>query len=152
MEETCQTRIAFRRTIDGIYNHSWRANRGSSWIWVPKPIALGGSEYPARAEEIRREGWKANRVFGLRPPPPQTKTIFLYLICHDFRKIIGRIKIFEKCTSDAVAHGVRLLPPHRTALGVPAAVGHGGRGAAHSRQYWPVGSVPNAAAHGVRKS
>jgi hypothetical protein len=32
------------------------------------------------------------------------------------KKIIGRIKIFEKCTSDAVAHGVRLLPPHRTAL------------------------------------
>jgi hypothetical protein len=42
--------------------------------------------------------------------------IFLYLICHDFRKIIGRIKIFEKCTSDAAAHGVRLPPPHRTAL------------------------------------
>jgi hypothetical protein len=42
--------------------------------------------------------------------------IFLYLICHDFRKIIGRIKIFKKCTSDAAAHGVRLLPPHHTTL------------------------------------
>jgi hypothetical protein len=36
---------------------------------------------------------------------------FLYLICHDFRKIIGRIKIFDKCTSNA-----RLLPPYRTTL------------------------------------
>jgi hypothetical protein len=61
--------------------------------------------------------------------------IFLYLICHDFRKIIGRIKIFDECTSDAVAHGVRLLSPHPTALGVPTAAGHGGRGAANGRQY-----------------
>jgi hypothetical protein len=43
--------------------------------------------------------------------------IFLYLICHDFRKIIGQINIFDKCIYDAVAHGVRLLPPHPTALG-----------------------------------
>jgi hypothetical protein len=42
--------------------------------------------------------------------------IFLYLICHDFRKINGRIKIFEKCTSGAVPHGGRLLPPYPTAL------------------------------------
>jgi hypothetical protein len=27
-----------------------------------------------------------------------------------------------------------------TSLGVPAAVGHGVRGAANGRQYWPVGS------------
>jgi hypothetical protein len=38
------------------------------------------------------------------------------------------------------------------ALGVPAAVGHGGRGAANGRHYWPVGPGPNAATHGVRKS
>jgi hypothetical protein len=31
--------------------------------------------------------------------------IYIYLICHDFRKINGRIKIFDKCTSGAVAHG-----------------------------------------------
>jgi hypothetical protein len=36
--------------------------------------------------------------------------IFLYLFCHDFRKINGRIKIFEKCTSAAVPHGVKSLP------------------------------------------
>jgi hypothetical protein len=64
---------------------------------------------------------------------------------------MGRIKIFEKCTSDAVAYGVRLLP-HHTTLGVPTGAGHDGRGAANSQQYWPVGPVPNAAAHGVRKS
>jgi hypothetical protein len=41
---------------------------------------------------------------------------FLYLFCHYFRKIIGRIKIFDKCIYDAVVHGVRLLPPHPAAL------------------------------------
>jgi hypothetical protein len=46
--------------------------------------------------------------------PPHTHIIFLYLICHDFRKINGRIKIFEKCTSGVVAHGGRLLPPRGT--------------------------------------
>jgi hypothetical protein len=73
---------------------------------------------------------------------------FLYLICHDFRKIAVRIKIFDKCTSDAVA---RLLLSYRRALGVPTAAGHGGRGAANGRQHWLVGPVPNAAAHGLRK-
>jgi hypothetical protein len=33
------------------------------------------------------------------------KNFFIYLICHDFRKIIGRTKILEKYTSSAVAHG-----------------------------------------------
>jgi hypothetical protein len=42
--------------------------------------------------------------------------------------------------------------PWPTGLGVPAAVGHYGRGAANGRQYWLVGPGPNAAAHGVRKS
>jgi hypothetical protein len=49
-------------------------------------------------------------------PPTPRPNFFIYLICHDFRKIIGRIKIFDKCTSDAVAHSVRLLPPCRTVL------------------------------------
>jgi hypothetical protein len=44
------------------------------------------------------------------------RRIFLYLICHDFRKIIARTKILEKYTSGVVAHGIRLLPPHPTAL------------------------------------
>jgi hypothetical protein len=30
---------------------------------------------------------------------------FIYLIYHNFRKINGRIKIFDKCTFGAVAHG-----------------------------------------------
>jgi hypothetical protein len=79
------------------------------------------------------------------------ESFFLNLICHDFGKIVGRIKIFDKCTSDIVAHDFRLLLPYRRALGVPTAAGHGGRGAANGRQHWPVGPVPNAAAHGVRK-
>jgi hypothetical protein len=33
--------------------------------------------------------------------------IFIYLVCHDFRKINCRIKIFEKCTSGVVLHGGR---------------------------------------------
>jgi hypothetical protein len=47
-----------------------------------------------------------------------------------------------------------------TALGVPAAVGHGVRGASNGRQYWPMGSgsavvatsgrIPAAVAHGSR--
>jgi hypothetical protein len=61
---------------------------------------------------------------------------FIYLICHDFRKIIGRIKILEKYTSGTVAHGAW---PRR-------------QGAANGRQYWPVGPGPDAAAHSVRKS
>jgi hypothetical protein len=35
------------------------------------------------------------------------KRIFLYLFRHDFRKINGRIKIFEKCTSGAAPYGGR---------------------------------------------
>jgi hypothetical protein len=31
--------------------------------------------------------------------------LFIYLICHDFRKIIGPTKILKKYTSSAVAHG-----------------------------------------------
>jgi hypothetical protein len=61
---------------------------------------------------------------------------FIYLICHDFRKIIGRIKILEKYTSGTVAHGAW---PRR-------------QGAANGRQYWPVGPGPDAVAHSVRKS
>jgi hypothetical protein len=47
---------------------------------------------------------------------PKTRN-FLYLFCHDFRKINGRIKIFEKCTSGVVPHGGRLLPSWGTAAG-----------------------------------
>jgi hypothetical protein len=56
--------------------------------------------------------------------------IFVYLICHDFRKINGRIKIFEKCTSGAAPHDVKSLPPWGTTAGVrfrrQGGVGRGG--------------------------
>jgi hypothetical protein len=51
--------------------------------------------------------------------------IFLYLIYHDFSKINGRFKIFDKYTSGAVAHGT---------LSFCRRVGH-----ANGRQSWPVG-------------
>jgi hypothetical protein len=54
--------------------------------------------------------------------------IFLYLIFHDFRKIIGGIKIFDKCTSDAVApRRLESLPPRATAVGEQPTVGSTGR-------------------------
>jgi hypothetical protein len=35
--------------------------------------------------------------------------------------------MFDKCTSDAVAHGVKLLPSHSMALSPRRAMGRGGR-------------------------
>jgi len=35
---------------------------------------LGVTGYPARPEEIRREGWHARRVSRTRPPSPLSKT------------------------------------------------------------------------------
>jgi hypothetical protein len=55
--------------------------------------------------------------------PPQwvrekmERIFFIYLICHDFRKINGRTKIFKKCISGAVPQGVKSLPPWDTAAG-----------------------------------
>jgi hypothetical protein len=46
----------------------------------------------------------------------QERKLFLYLICHDFRKINDGIKIFDKCTSGVVPQSSRLLPPYPTAL------------------------------------
>ncbi|CAN6302031.1 unnamed protein product [Urochloa humidicola] len=63
----------FGRSIEEIFNHSWRACGGSEWIWIPKPALLGERGFPARSEEIRREGWKARRLFRVHPPPPITK-------------------------------------------------------------------------------
>jgi hypothetical protein len=75
--------------------------------------------------------------------------IFLYLICHDFQKIIGRIKFFDKCTSDAVAHGVRLLPPHPRRE-VPAAVGSGDRSQIPAPTLLARRQKPAAERHGDR--
>jgi hypothetical protein len=49
-------------------------------------------------------------------PPCSPAEFFIYLICHDFRKINGRTKIFEKYTSGAVAHGSCLPPPYPRVL------------------------------------
>jgi hypothetical protein len=83
--------------------------------------------------------------------------IFLYLICHDFRKIIRRIKIFEKCKSDA-GYGVRILPPYRTTLGVlpPRATAAGetptvGRWGQYLTPRPMASGNPSARGHGVRK-
>jgi hypothetical protein len=46
---------------------------------------------------------KLGRSYSLLPTQ-LLREIFLYLICHDFRKLIGRIKILEKYTSGDVAH------------------------------------------------
>jgi hypothetical protein len=42
---------------------------------------------------------------------------FLYLFYHDFAKIYGPAQILQKCTSGAVAHGVRDITPRAAALG-----------------------------------
>jgi hypothetical protein len=60
--------------MEDIFNHSRRAARESNWVWIAKPIALGGEEFPARPDEIRREGGRAKRLFRIHPPPPTRKT------------------------------------------------------------------------------
>jgi hypothetical protein len=62
----------------------------------------------------------------------QVDEFFLYLFCHDFRKIKGRIKNFEKNTSGAVP-----------------TVGHDVRGGANGQLYWPVG--PDSCRYGARQ-
>jgi hypothetical protein len=56
--------------------------------------------------------------------------IFVYLICYDFRKINGRIKIFEKCTTGAAPHDVKSLPPWGTTAGAGFGARAGWGGAA----------------------
>jgi hypothetical protein len=64
----------FGRSLDDIFNHSWRPTRKEVWIWVAKPMMVGAQEYPARPEEIRREGWRARRVFRVKQPPPLVRS------------------------------------------------------------------------------
>jgi hypothetical protein len=64
----------FGRSLDDIFNHSWRPTRKEVWIWVAKPMVVGAQEYPARPEEIRREGWRARRVFRVKQPPPLVRS------------------------------------------------------------------------------
>jgi hypothetical protein len=35
---------------------------------------MGAQEYPARADEVRREGWRARRVTRVNLPPPLTQS------------------------------------------------------------------------------
>lgn len=64
----------FGRSIEDLFNHSWRAVREPAWIWVPKPILLVGIGYPAHDEEVRREGWKARHLVRVHPPSPLTRS------------------------------------------------------------------------------
>jgi hypothetical protein len=56
--------------MEDIFNHSRRAERASKWLWIAKSITLGRGEFPARPDEIRRDGWKAKRLIRIHPPPP----------------------------------------------------------------------------------
>ncbi|CAL5084352.1 unnamed protein product [Urochloa decumbens] len=60
----------FGSCVEDIFAHSWRPILESKWIWVPKPVLLGGISFPARSEEIRREGWRAKRLTRVPPPRP----------------------------------------------------------------------------------
>jgi hypothetical protein len=71
--------------------------------------------------------------------------IFLYLICHDFRKINGRIKIFDKCIFGVVAHCI-----WRTTLGETPTVGSTGRWGQAPADVATGGRSPSVVAHGGR--
>ena len=63
-------KFVFGHSIGDLFGHSWQADSGPRWIWIPKPALLGEEGYPARLDEIRREGWRARKVFRVRLPPP----------------------------------------------------------------------------------
>lgn len=65
---------AYGRSMGESFNHSWRMDGGSVGVWIPKPAVLGEQGFPARGEEIRREGWCARRLVRVRPPPPIFKS------------------------------------------------------------------------------
>jgi hypothetical protein len=60
----------FGRSIGDLFGHSWRPSPVWKWVWIAKPVGMGGDEHPARPEEIRREGWCARRV--VRVPSPSS--------------------------------------------------------------------------------
>jgi hypothetical protein len=85
---------------------------------------------------------------------------FLYLFCHDFRKIICGIKIFDKCTSDDVARVTLLppsprrlesLPPRATAAGEPPTVGSTGRWGQYLMPRPTASGKPSTKGHDVMK-
>jgi hypothetical protein len=71
--EDCKGGKVLCRSMEDIFNHSRRAARESNWVWIAKPIALGGEEFPARPDEIRRDGGRAKRLFRIHPPPSTRK-------------------------------------------------------------------------------
>jgi hypothetical protein len=83
-------------------------SRGCSRGPAPAARPPEAVEALCRSTRSRRLAAAGSNAFG---------EFFLYLLCHDFRKINGRIKIFEKCTSDTVPYGGRLLPPCATEPG-----------------------------------
>ena len=66
--------LAFGRSVEDIFAHSWHVEPRSRWVWMRKPAIAGDAEYPARVEEVRREGWRARRLVRTHPPPPLTKS------------------------------------------------------------------------------
>ena len=63
----------FGYSISNLYARSRRAEPKEKWIWLPKPALFGEVGYPARPEEIQRQGWQA-RHSRVQPPPPLVKT------------------------------------------------------------------------------
>jgi hypothetical protein len=80
---------------------------------------VGPGSYTASRSDLRRL-----LTNNLVQPAPDHEFFYIYLFIHDFRKIYGPIKIFEKCTSGVVP---QFLPPWATAFGVPPTVGSAGR-------------------------
>jgi hypothetical protein len=78
------------------------SSRSPVWTWPPpSPPAWRSCPHRRRPRLLRDRAWVE---------------FFLYLICQDFRKINGRIKIFDKCTFGAIPHGGRLPLPYPTSL------------------------------------
>jgi hypothetical protein len=93
-------------------------SQAQDWIPIPNPSS---SQQCWSAGWASSSSWEVECGSGQDVAGPNPRIIawvgiFLYLICHDFWKINGRIKIFDKCTAGAVPYGGRLLPPYSTAL------------------------------------
>jgi hypothetical protein len=83
---------------------------GASAGWLMGRPVIGGlvvcfSLLPAWAVIIG-SNCVAQRGTSAPQAVKHSSEFFIYLICYDFRKIKGRFKIFDKCTSGVVAYGV----------------------------------------------
>lgn len=52
----------FDRDIFDRFDHSWKDEPKTSWLWIPKNAGIGEKGFPAAAAEIAREGWRTRRV------------------------------------------------------------------------------------------